>query len=281
MVDAVLLLVDAVEGVMPQTRFVVGKALAHGSAAAARRQQDGPPRAARPRGRGRGLRPARRNGRDRSAARLPHRLRLGQARVTASLDPDEPGSDLRPLLEAIVEHAPPPVVDVDGPLQFQAVTLDYDEFVGRLVIGRVERGRLERGATVVTPGAGAGEPEDLSRDQAARGPAGCSASTSMRRRRRSGGDRRRRLHRDRRHHLRPRRPRGAAADPRRSPDDPRAILCPTTPRSRARTGSSSRAARSAIVSGARRSATSPSRSIRRTRRRPSWWRAAASSSSPC
>jgi GTP-binding protein len=62
------------------------------------------------------------------------------------------------LLEAMIEHAPAPEVDVDGPLQFQAVTLDYDEFVGRLVIGRVERGRLERGATVVRLSE-AGEPE--------------------------------------------------------------------------------------------------------------------------
>ena len=62
---------------------------------------------------------------------------------------DEKRSDLRPLLEAILEHAPPPTVDVDEPLQFQAMTLDWDEFVGRIVIGRVARGRLTRGAQVV------------------------------------------------------------------------------------------------------------------------------------
>jgi GTP-binding protein len=157
MVDSVLLLVDAVEGVMPQTRFVVGKALAHG------------------------LRPLLVvNKIDRSEQRahavvdevfdllagmgatdeqLDFPVVYASAKWgTAVLNPESPGSDLRPLLEAIVEHAPPPEVDADGPLQFHAVTLDYDEFLGRLVIGRVERGRLERGATVLRL-AEAGDPE--------------------------------------------------------------------------------------------------------------------------
>jgi GTP-binding protein len=59
-----------------------------------------------------------------------------------------PKQDLRPLLEAILEFAPPPRVDLDAPLQFQAMTLDWDEFLGRLVIGRVARGRLTRGVPV-------------------------------------------------------------------------------------------------------------------------------------
>ena len=147
LVDAVLLLVDAVEGVMPQTRFVVGKALAHG------------------------LRPlVVVNKIDRPEQRahavvdevfdllasmgatdeqLDFPIIYASAKQgVASLDPGELGADLRPLLEAMVEHAPAPTVDVDGPLQFHAVTLDYDDFVGRLVIGRVARGRLERGAMV-------------------------------------------------------------------------------------------------------------------------------------
>jgi GTP-binding protein len=72
----------------------------------------------------------------------------------AALEPDAPRKDLRPLLEAIVAHAPPPEVDLDAPLQFQAMTLAWDEFLGRLVIGRVARGRLRRGTTVVRVGAG-------------------------------------------------------------------------------------------------------------------------------
>jgi GTP-binding protein len=72
---------------------------------------------------------------------------------TATLDLDRPGTDLRPLLEMILEHAPAPAVDTEGPLRFHAVTLDYDEFLGRLVIGRVERGVLRRGETVLRLGA--------------------------------------------------------------------------------------------------------------------------------
>ena len=65
---------------------------------------------------------------------------------------EEPRRDLRPLLEAILECTPAPDVDLEAPLQFQAVTLGWDDYVGRLVIGRVARGRLVRGATVARIG---------------------------------------------------------------------------------------------------------------------------------
>ena len=148
MVDSVLLLVDAVEGVMPQTRFVVGKALA------------------------RGLRPlVVINKVDRAEQRAEEVINevfdllvdLGAddqqldfpvifasaKQGIASRSLDEPMSNLRPLFEAILELAPPPVVDIEAPLQFQAVTLGYDDYIGRLVIGRVQRGRLVRGARLV------------------------------------------------------------------------------------------------------------------------------------
>jgi GTP-binding protein len=147
MVDAVLLLVDAVEGVMPQTRFVVSKALAHGKRPilvvnkvdrAEQRAQEvvdevfdllvelGA-----------------------SDEQLEFPVVYASAKEeAASLELEEPRRDLRPLLETIVARVPPPLVDVEGPLQFQAVTLDYDEYLGRLVIGRVSRGRLRRGAAV-------------------------------------------------------------------------------------------------------------------------------------
>jgi len=153
MVDAVLLLVDAVEGVMPQTRFVLGKALQHG------------------------LKPiVVVNKIDRPEQRAQevvdevfdllvelgahdHQLDFpivyaSAKEGAAALDPESPRKDLRPLLEAILEHAPPPQVELEGPLQFQAVTLGYDDFLGRLVIGRVERGALKRGTTVVRVGEG-------------------------------------------------------------------------------------------------------------------------------
>jgi GTP-binding protein len=148
MVDAVLLLVDAVDGVMPQTRFVLGKALSHG------------------------LRPILVvNKIDRPEQRaqavvdevfdllvelgatdeqLEFPVVYASAKAgTATLDLAEAGKDLRPLLETILSEVPAPEVDEDGPLQFQAVTLGYDDFLGRLVIGRVERGVLRRAMTVV------------------------------------------------------------------------------------------------------------------------------------
>jgi len=148
MVDSVLLLVDAVEGVMPQTRFVLRKALEHG------------------------LRPILVvNKIDRPEERAEQVLdevfdllvELGaddtqldfpvvyaSAKAgTATVEYGGAMTDLRPVLDTILEHAPAPNVDEQGPLQFQAVTLGYDAFVGRLVIGRVERGELVRGSQVV------------------------------------------------------------------------------------------------------------------------------------
>jgi len=153
MVDSVLLLVDAVEGVMPQTRFVVGKALAHG------------------------LRPILIvNKIDRPEQRAEEVVdevfdllvdlgadddQLDFPVVYASAkagrsgrDPEALSDDFRPLLEVLLEKAPAPVVDELGPLQFLAVTLGYDEYLGRLVIGRVARGTLRRGQQAVRLGAG-------------------------------------------------------------------------------------------------------------------------------
>jgi GTP-binding protein len=169
LVDSVLLLVDAVEGVMPQTRFVVGKALA------------------------RGLRPILVvNKIDRVEQRAEavldevfdllvelgagdHQLEFPVVYASAkegaaSLEAAAPRKDLRPLLETILREAPPPVVDVEGPVRFQAVTLGWDDYLGRLVVGRVERGRLVRGQTVVRlPAEGAPESFRVTKLLGARG----------------------------------------------------------------------------------------------------------------
>ncbi len=169
LVDSVLLLVDAVEGVMPQTRFVVGKALA------------------------RGLRPILVvNKIDRPEQRAEAVLdevfdllvELGAddrqlefpvvyasaKEGAASFEAAAPRKDLRPLLETILREAPPPVVDEDGPVRFQAVTLGWDDYLGRLVVGRVERGRLVRGQTVVRlPAQGAPESFRVTKLLGARG----------------------------------------------------------------------------------------------------------------
>jgi GTP-binding protein len=141
MVDGVLLLVDAVEGPMPQTRFVTRKALALG------------------------LKPiVVINKIDRPGARpdwvINHTFdlfdKLGATEEQldfpvvfasalngyAMLDAGEPGTDMRPLFEAILKHVPQPEVDAEGPLQLRICSLDYSSFVGRIGIGRITRGKI-------------------------------------------------------------------------------------------------------------------------------------------
>src|SRR6267378_1282022 len=141
MVDGVLLLVDAVEGPMPQTRFVLRKALAQG------------------------LKPlVVINKVDRPGARadwvLNHTFdlfdKLGAAEEQldfpviyasalqgwATLDPAQPGKDMQPLFEAILEHVPVRDEDPEGPLQLQICSLDYSSYVGKIGIGRIHRGRV-------------------------------------------------------------------------------------------------------------------------------------------
>jgi len=152
MVDGVLLLVDAVEGPMPQTRFVTLKALQLG------------------------LRPiVVVNKVDRPGARpewvvnqtfeLFDRIGANEAQLDfpvvyasalqgwATTDVKgakaaSEGGDLRPLFETILAHVPAPVGDPDAPLQFQVSALDYSNYLGRIAIGRIRRGRLVPGQEV-------------------------------------------------------------------------------------------------------------------------------------
>src|SRR5574338_336087 len=151
MVDGVLLLVDAVEGPMPQTRFVTRKALAQGlkpivvvnkvdrpegrpgwvvnqtfdlfdKLGAAEEQLDFPVIYA--------------SALEGWAVTALGEISAGQRR------------DIRPLFEAIIEHVPVRADDIDGPLQLQICSLDYSSYVGRIGIGRVNRGRISPGQTV-------------------------------------------------------------------------------------------------------------------------------------
>jgi len=147
MVDSVLLLVDAVEGPMPQTRFVTQKALE------------------------RGLSPiVVINKIDRNGARpgwvvdqtfdLFDRLGATEEQMDfpivygsalngfMGLESDVSSGNMDPLFEAIVEHVSPPDVDVDGPLQLQVSSLDYNSYVGVIGIGRVKRGTLKTNTPV-------------------------------------------------------------------------------------------------------------------------------------
>lgn len=142
MVDGVLLVVDAYEGCMPQTRFVLKKALEHQ------------------------LKPVVVvNKIDRDSARpgevvdevLDLLIDLGASEDqldfpvvytsaiagTSSLDPNEQGPDMVPMFTSILDNIPAPEVEQDEPLQFQVTMLDYNDYLGRIAIGRIHRGHIK------------------------------------------------------------------------------------------------------------------------------------------
>lgn len=147
MVDGVLLLVDAVDGPMPQTRFVTSKALAMGHKAIVVINKI-----------------------DRADARpdwvvdqtfdlfaelgateeqLDFAIVYTNARQgTATLELEQPGTDLKPLFETVIEKLPAPVGDEDAPLQMLISSLSYDDYRGRFGIGRIHNGRIRPNDTV-------------------------------------------------------------------------------------------------------------------------------------
>ena len=147
MVDGVLLLVDAFEGCMPQTRFVLKKALSLGKKPLVVINKIDRP----------GARPAEivdevldlfiELGADDDQLEFPVVYASGRDGY-ASLDPDVPGTDMQPLFEKILEEIPAPQGDLDGPLQLLFSNIDYDDYVGRIGIGRVERGSIKAGQQV-------------------------------------------------------------------------------------------------------------------------------------
>jgi len=147
MVDGVLLLVDAVEGPMPQTRFVTRKALAQGlNAIVVVNKIDRP-----------GSRPAwvidqtfdLFDKLGASDAQLDFPVIYASAlQGWASTDYTERRPDMSALFEAILTYVPPPAAQADLPLQLQISTLDYNSYVGRIGIGRIRRGVVRPGQTV-------------------------------------------------------------------------------------------------------------------------------------
>jgi GTP-binding protein len=148
MADCALLLVDAVDGPMPQTRFVTEKAFALG------------------------LQPiVVVNKIDRPGARpswvvdqtfdLFDELGATEAQLDfpvvyasalqgfAGLGDDVSGGDMTPVFETIIERVPPPPADPDGPFQMQVTTLDYSSFLGQIGIGRIRRGSISKGTSVI------------------------------------------------------------------------------------------------------------------------------------
>ena len=148
MVDGVLLLVDAFEGCMPQTRFVLKKALnLKKKVLVVVNKIDRP-----------GARPSEvidevldlfiELGADENQIEFPV-VYASAKDGYSSLDPNVREGDMRPLLDAILEHISAPEGDIDGPLQILFSSLDYDDYIGRIGVGRVERGKILRGENVV------------------------------------------------------------------------------------------------------------------------------------
>lgn len=147
MTSGVLLLVDSFEGPMPQTRFVLSKALDLGlRVIVVINKMDRPD--ARPDGvADEVLDLFIELGADDSQLDCPFIYASGRE-GTASLDPAVPGTDMTPLLDAILEYVPCPEGDPDQPAQMLVSTIDYNEYVGRIGIGKVERGTLKTGDMV-------------------------------------------------------------------------------------------------------------------------------------
>ena len=148
MVNGVLLLVDAFEGAMPQTRFVLGKALELGHRIIVVVNKIDRP-------------DARADEIEEEVLELLMDLEASEDQLyspiiycsgregTSSESLDEPGSDLSPLFDAILEHIPAPDGDDEAPLQMLVSSIDYNDYVGRIAIGRMENGVVNQNQEVV------------------------------------------------------------------------------------------------------------------------------------
>ncbi len=144
MVNGVILLVDAAEGPMPQTRFVLSKALEMNHRVIVVVNKIDKPDAR--------LEEVEEEvlellcDLDATDEQLDSPMIFCSGRQgTASLSPYQPGEDLRPLFDTILEYMPAPEGDPDGDLQMLVSSIDYNEFVGRIGIGRIERGTMKVG----------------------------------------------------------------------------------------------------------------------------------------
>ncbi len=142
MVSGVLLLVDAAEGPMPQTRFVLSKALELGLAVIAVVNKVDKPDARVHEVVDEVLELMLDLGASNEQLDTPMVFCSGRA-GTSSFSPDEQGKDLSCLFDTILEYIPCPDLDAEGPLQVLVSTVDYNEFVGRTAVGRIERGEMK------------------------------------------------------------------------------------------------------------------------------------------
>ena len=148
MVDGVILLVDSFEGCMPQTRFVLKKAIGLGKKPIVVVNKIDRP----------GARPAEvvdeildlfiELGADEDQLEFPVVYASGRDGY-ATFDPEEGSDNMEPLFQTIVKEIPAPEGDMEGPAQILFSNIDYDPFVGRIGVGRVERGVVKNGMPIV------------------------------------------------------------------------------------------------------------------------------------
>jgi GTP-binding protein len=144
MVDGCVLIVDANEGPMPQTRFVLKKALEQGLRPIVVVNKIDRPRAHPDGAVDKVFDLFVELGADDDQCDFTTLYASGlEGYVKETLD--EEGVDMQPLFEAIIHHVPPPAGDVNQPLQLQVTTLDYSDYLGRIVIGRIHNGVLKSG----------------------------------------------------------------------------------------------------------------------------------------
>ena len=155
MVDGCILIVDANEGPMPQTRFVLKKALEKGLRPIVVVNKIDRPQAEPHKATDKVLDLFLELGADEDQCDFPYLFASGLSGFAKNKLEDE-SSDMKPLFEAILRHVPPPVGDPNKPLQLQVTTLDYSEYLGRIVIGRIHNGTIRMGqqaALIVESGA--------------------------------------------------------------------------------------------------------------------------------
>jgi GTP-binding protein len=144
MVDGCLLIVDANEGPMPQTRFVLKKALEKGLRPIVFVNKIDRPRADPEVAVSKVLDLFIELGADDDQCDFPYLFGSGLGGF-AKPDMATDSENMRPLFDAILRHVPPPVGDVNKPLQLQVTTLDYSDFLGRIVIGKIHNGSIKAG----------------------------------------------------------------------------------------------------------------------------------------
>ncbi|MEF3191138.1 MAG: translational GTPase TypA [Campylobacterales bacterium] len=147
MVDAVLLLVDAQEGVMPQTKFVVKKAVGLGLKIILVVNKIDKPAAEPERVVDEVFDLLVQMGASDEQLEFPIIYAAARAGISKR-ELTDPDNDLTPLFETILETAPLPTGDADNPLQMQVFTLDYDNYVGKIGIARIFNGRVKKGMQV-------------------------------------------------------------------------------------------------------------------------------------